>query len=183
MPKVYTKTGDNGTTSFYNCKRTEKDNELIDLLGDIDELNSFIGLVDEKILNDNDIYEYIKTLQSHLFDLSTLIAYSEKHYIFDKDLKYTKEIELNIDFMTNELPRLNNFILSNNIIHVCRTITRRIERKLVSVMKNNDFINNNCLIFINRLSDYFFTLARYINFKNDVNEIIYKKSDILETVI
>ncbi len=180
MPKIYTKTGDKGKTSFYNCNKTDKDNELIDITGEIDELNSFIGLIKLEDLDDDfNIYNYIKQIQSYLCDLSTLIAYSEKKYIFDVDLVYTKGLENYIDIMTLELPKLQNFILSNNIFHTCRTITRRVERKLVSVMKKHSYINDNALIYINRLSDYFFTLARYITFKKNISDVIYHKSSIL----
>lgn len=183
MPKIYTKTGDHGMTSFYNGNKVDKDNELIDITGDIDELNSFIGLIKINDLNDDfDIYEFIIKIQSHLCDLSTLIAYSKEKYIFDKDLYFTEQLEKNIDIMTSEMPKLINFILNNNIFHVCRTITRRVERKLVSVIKTNSYINNNALIYINRLSDYFFTLARYINFKNNVSDVIYHKSSILTEI-
>jgi cob(I)alamin adenosyltransferase len=74
------------------------------------------------------------------------------------------------------MPKLKNFILPSGNIHLSRAICRRCERKLVSVISNNEHIPNKCLAFLNRLSDYLFTLARYDNMDN---EVIYKKSDIL----
>jgi len=128
--KIYTKTGDNGLTSLYDCSRVSKASNLIDLLGDIDELNSFIGIINSEYL--------IKDIQTWLFDLGTIIANPNK------------------------------------------AITRRCERKLVEVKNNYQHIDDNCLIFINRLSDYLFTLARYDSYIKGLTENIYKKSTILQ---
>ena len=84
--------------------------------------------------------------------------------------------------MTNELPKLVNFILPVGNIHLSRAITRRCERKLVEVKMENHHIDDNCLIFINRLSDYLFTLARYDLYKKGIEENIYKKSSILQLI-
>jgi len=177
--KIYTKTGDSGTTSLYDCSRVYKSSILIDLLGDIDELNSFIGIIDsEYLLND---------IQVWLFDLGTIIANPNKKYLFDCNLEFTKILESEIDKMTSELPRLNNFILPSGNIHLSRAITRRCERKLVDITTNypNDskHIDANCLVFINRLSDYLFTLARFDYYKKGFKENIYKKSLILSNIV
>ncbi len=170
--KIYTKTGDNGLTSLYDNTRVSKSSILIDLLGDIDELNSFIGMIDSEFL--------IKDIQIWLFDLGTIIANPNKKYKFDCNLEFTKILEKEIDKMTSELPKLVNFILPNGYIHLSRAITRRCERKLVEVKTNNSHIDDNCLIFINRLSDYLFTLARYDSYYKGIKENIYKKSTILQ---
>jgi len=172
--KIYTKTGDGGLTSLYNCSRVSKSSNLIDLLGDIDELNSFIGIIESEYL--------LKDIQIWLFDLGTIIANPDKKYLFDKNLEFTKILENEIDNMTNELPKLNNFILPCGNIHLSRAITRRCERKLVEVKKEYYHIDTNCLIFINRLSDYLFTLARYDYYKKGFKENIYKKSGILTII-
>jgi cob(I)alamin adenosyltransferase len=169
--KIYTKTGDNGTTSLYDLSRVSKSSILIDLLGDIDELNSFVGIIEsEKILED---------IQIWLFDLGTIIANPNKKFNFDVNLEFTKILEKEIDNMTNELPKLRNFILPSGNIHLSRAIARRCERKLVDAKDKFSHIDNNCIVFLNRLSDYLFTLARY---ENRDNEIIYKKSSILTPV-
>jgi|LakMenEpi03Aug12_release.lakeMendotaPanAssembly.Ray.scaffolds.fasta_scaffold37268_4 cob(I)alamin adenosyltransferase len=170
--KIYTKTGDNGLTSLYDCSRVSKASNLIDLLGDIDELNSFIGIINSEYL--------IKDIQTWLFDLGTIIANPNKKYKFDCNLEFTKILEKEIDKMTNELPKLKNFILPTGNIHLSRAITRRCERKLVEVKNNYQHIDDNCLIFINRLSDYLFTLARYDSYIKGLTENIYKKSTILQ---
>jgi len=165
---IYTKTGDDGSTSLYDCSRVSKSSILIDLLGDIDELNSFIGIIKSQQL--------LPEIQIWLFDLGTIIANPIKKYSFDVNLEYTKILETEIDKMTAQLQKLNNFILPTGNIHLSRAIARRCERKMVEAKINYHHIDDNCLIFINRLSDYLFTLARYDNMNND---IIYKKSNIL----
>jgi cob(I)alamin adenosyltransferase len=166
--KIYTKTGDNGTTSLFNMERVFKDNILIDLLGDIDELNSYLGIITNTRL--------LPHIQTWLFDLGTIIANPNKKFNFDIHLEYTKTLEYEIDNMNDSLTKLTNFILPSGFIHLSRTIARRCERKMVEAKKIYNHIDDNCLIFMNRLSDYLFILARYENKNNDV---IYKKSDIL----
>jgi len=165
---IYTKTGDDGSTSLYDCSRVSKSSILIDLLGDIDELNSFIGIIKSEQL--------LPEVQVWLFDLGTIIANPIKKYSFDVNLEYTKILETEIDKMTAQLQKLNNFILPSGNIHLSRAIARRCERKMVEAKATYKHIDDNCLIFINRLSDYLFTLARYDNMNKDV---IYKKSNIL----
>lgn len=172
--KIYTKTGDNGTTSLYDCSRVLKSSILIDLLGDIDELNSFIGIIESDKL--------LKDIQIWLFDMGTIIANPKKKYNFDVNLEFTKILEKEIDEMTSELPKLTNFILPNGNIHLSRAIARRCERKMVEVRVEYSHIDENCLKFINRLSDYLFTLARYDAYINKKTEIIYKKSRILSQI-
>jgi len=171
--KIYTKTGDKGETSLYDCSRVSKSSLLINLLGDIDELNSFIGIIDS---------EYLLTdIQIWLFDLGTIVANPKKKYNFDINQEVTKILEKEIDKMTSELPKLSNFILPSGNIHLSRAIARRCERKLVK-LNDMSHIDDNCLIFINRLSDYLFTLARYDDFKKNKKEIIYRKSAILTNI-
>jgi cob(I)alamin adenosyltransferase len=174
--KIYTKTGDKGLTSLYDCSRVSKSSDLIELLGDIDELNSFIGIIESsKLLED---------IQVWLFDLGTIIANpcEKKKYNFDKNLEFTKILEKEIDDMTSELPKLRNFILPTGNIHLSRAIARRCERRMVKIKEEYIHIDDNCLIFINRLSDYLFTLARYEANINKKEEKIYKKSLILSLV-
>jgi cob(I)alamin adenosyltransferase len=172
--KIYTKTGDNGTTALFDMTRVSKSSILIDLLGDIDELNSFIGIIEsEKLLNE---------IQIWIFDLGTIIANPKKKFNFDVSLEYTKILEKEIDSMTSELAKLSNFILPNGNIHLSRAIARRCERKMVEAKSLYSHIDDNCLIFINRLSDYLFIIARYESYKKDGNECIYKKSAILTSI-
>lgn len=166
--KIYTKTGDNGSTSLYDCSRVLKSSKLIDLIGDLDELNSFIGTINSDVM--------LKDIQIWLFDLNTIIANPKHKYLFDSDEKILKIIENEIDDLTSKLPKLKNFILPSGNIHISRAICRRCERKLVNIMELYPHIPKECLVFLNRLSDYLFTLAR---FENKDNEVIYRKSSIL----
>jgi len=175
MSKIYTKKGDKGMTSLYNGENISKDSSIIDLLGYIDELNSFIGILD--IEND-----FIFNIQTWLFDLGTVIANPDHNYNYDLDLINTKKIENEIDIMTDNLPKLTKFILPRGNINLCRVICRKVERKLVFCKNIHKHIPENTIIFINRLSDYFFTLARYVNFINNKDEVFYKKSDILNII-
>ena len=138
--KIYTKTGDNGTTSLYDCSRVLKSSILIDLLGDIDELNSFIGIIDNKRL--------LNEIQIWLFDMGTIIANPKKKYDFDINLQFTKILEKEIDEMTTGLPKLNNFILPNGNIHLSRAIARRCERKMVEAREQYHHIDENCLKYL-----------------------------------
>ena len=168
--KIYTKTGDNGLTSLYDCSRVSKASKLIDVIGDLDELNSFIGIINSSII--------LKDIQVWIFDLSTIIANPKHKYLFDNDDIVIKTLEKEIDDLTSKMPKLKNFILPSGNIHITRAICRRCERKLVDIIESYPHIPKQCLIFLNRLSDYFFTLARFENIQIN-NEIIYKKSSIL----
>lgn len=166
--KIYTKKGDTGFTSLYDCSRISKSSDLIDLIGDLDELNSFIGLINSD--------EILPDIQIWIFDLSTIIANPKHKYLFDDDLFNITLIESEIDRLTSLLPKLVNFILPSGNVHVARAVSRRCERKLVSIIDKYTHIPKNCLIFLNRLSDYLFTVARFDNMNK---EIIYRKSSIL----
>ena len=176
MNKIYTKIGDTCKTYLNNNLIVDKDNCIIDLLGDIDELNSFIGNINEINL------EFLNNIQNWLFDLETLIKNPDKKYIFDNNLENTKKLEDTIDNMENKLPKLNGLILPKGNISISRAICRRVERKLVAIKKNYPHIDNNSIIFINRLSDYLFQLSRYAHFIVNKKEFIYNKSDILTLI-
>jgi cob(I)alamin adenosyltransferase len=169
--KIYTKKGDSGFTSLFDCTRISKSSELIDLIGDLDELNSFIGVINNP--------QILPDIQIWIFDLSTIIANPKNKYSFDEDLTNIIFMENEIDKLTALLPKLSNFILPSGNIHIARAISRRCERKLVSIIDKYTHIPKNCLIFLNRLSDYLFTLARFDNINN---EVIYRKSSILSII-
>lgn len=183
--KIYTKRGDKGFTSLYDGTEVSKDNEILNCIGNIDELNSEIGCLIAH-LKDNEIFSDMTAkliaIQSQLFDLGANVANpSEKKKIFfDKDGLYAKSMEEDIDRMTKELPRLVNFILPGGSIemavaHRIRTICRRAERSYTSVCVDSQQ-HDNCQVYLNRMSDYFFTIARYIGLKQKVEEVIYKSN-------
>jgi len=187
--KIYTKVGDKGNTSLYDGSKVSKDDIIIDCIGNIDELNSDIGAIISyvSVLSSEKLVEYIKILtdiQSQLFDMGALIAYpknpGKKDLEFDNNNVFTKTLEEAIDKMTIELPRLVNFILPGgsiqmSAVHRGRTICRRAERSLVRLKTNDIEVHDTCLGFMNRLSDFLFTFARYVGHVQEIDEVIYKK--------
>lgn len=195
--KIYTKTGDNGTTSLFNSKRVKKDSDYMKALGDVDETNACIGIVYTEIMNELDckdkeiikILTFLENIQSRLLDIGSHIATplsnsSEtkiKLTNFSKD--YITEIEKEIDYYDDKLPQLKNFILPNGKLsksssqtHLARTVCRRAERNILILFEIND-VCEEVFIYVNRLSDYLFTLSRYLAMKKNGSnfEVIYKK--------
>lgn len=193
--RIYTKVGDGGNTSLYDGTKVSKDNIIIDCVGDLDELNSELGCIIAGV-NDNievfkesmEYVEIIKKAQVNLFDMGSLIAHpsnpESKNLSFDKDGELVKELETHIDKMTAVLPKLTNFILpGGNLLmaftHKTRTVCRRFERKLINLRNtqqdNENAVENSCVAYINRLSDYLFTFARFVGYLCKTEEIIYKR--------
>jgi cob(I)alamin adenosyltransferase len=175
MPKIYTKTGDKGETSLIGGQRVKKSDIIVEAYGTIDELNSFIGLLKDKYYRFSDVLERI---QNNLFIIETIVASGEGSE--KRNLPITKEeeiyfLEQQIDFMTDQLPPLKNFILPGgheavSVCHICRTVTRRAERAMLRTENYNDI----ALKYINRLSDYFFTLSRFIAKDYGARDVIWK---------
>jgi cob(I)alamin adenosyltransferase len=186
MSKVYTKTGDQGETGLVDGQRVSKSSLQIACYGEVDELNAIIGVLmstlNKRFGPEMTDLEYI---QNKLFDLGSLLACPEEKRDSFKLAGIKKEtiamLEKRIDEMNDVLVELKNFILpggdiSASTAHVARTVCRRVERTFVltqSSMKN--YLPENSLIFINRLSDYFFVLSRFINFELNEKEIIWEK--------
>jgi cob(I)alamin adenosyltransferase len=194
--KIYTKTGDKGKTHLVGGDCVDKSNPRVDCYGNIDELNCFIGLATTCLENESLISSQEKTtlhselirIQHELFNLGSIIA-CETAEIKARLPKLTpeqiKDLENSIDRMTAALPELTNFILPGGSIlashlHVARSVCRRAERSLVGLIQllqpsastANDFQTE--LIYLNRLSDYLFTCARF------ANSLLSKKDRIWE---
>lgn len=179
MVKVYTKTGDSGITSLFGGERTNKDSIRIMAHGDVDELNSLIGL----ILADDPKREISKKLlrvQAELFVLGSDLA--TPPYVKTKVPRIRKShinrLEREIDQWDEKLPQLKNFILPGGSkvgagLHLARSVARRTERVIVA-LSQHEKINVNDLAYINRLSDWLFVAARYINHLEKIPEIIWK---------
>ena len=185
--KVYTKTGDQGTTGLVSGNRILKSDSRIDLYGELDELNSRVGYSSSQISSDlqfNQIVGFLHHIQSALFDLGSNLACEvenrQKYNLPQISDEFITEIETEIDRMDSELPPLKNFILPGGSIaassfHLCRTGARNVERKLVHYhATTKEELPLNSAIFLNRLSDYFFVLARYVNMQLKVEEINWK---------
>jgi cob(I)alamin adenosyltransferase len=165
--KIYTKTGDKGKTSLFGNARVDKDDIRIEAYGTVDELNSHIGLLLEHIDNQED-KALLLGIQSKLFDVgSNLAADPEFDYPLPKiEATDSSKLELAIDKMNESLTPLKTFILpggsrSNAVAHLCRTVCRRAERRVVSLSKVAE-VHPEIIIYLNRLSDYFFVLSRYL---------------------
>ncbi len=177
---VYTRTGDLGTTGLVGGTRIKKSDLRIHLYGEVDELNSFIGLGISHLDKNVDI-SFLHEIQSALFDLgSNLACEKEKRMQFKlPQIKeyFIKKIEVEIDKMDSTLPELRSFVLPGGTIeasafHVCRTVARRVERQMVDFENHEPGeVPESALRFMNRISDYFFILSRYLNWKKKVSEI------------
>jgi len=166
--KIYTKTGDKGFTSLIGGTRVAKHHIRIESYGTVDELNSYIGLIRDQDISGHD-KEVLKQIQDRLFTIGSLLAADpERSKMVTPDL-HMADVELleqEMDNMNENLPELRHFILpgGNNTIsfcHIARCICRRAERITVHLAEES-FVDEKVNIYLNRLSDYLFTLARKI---------------------
>lgn len=177
MWKVYTRTGDAGFTSNANNERIPKDSTLINLQGSLDEINAQVGFL-RSTIKDNTLFKDInadlKKIQHSLFILGSEVSYNlEKIYIKEEHILF---LEKKIDYMISASPSLNSFVYpsgstESTISQIIRTIVRRSERDFVKLL--NDLKKDTypfSYLFINRLSDYFFSLSLYINFNLGIKE-------------
>lgn len=181
--KIYTRGGDKGKTSLIGGKRIDKSNSQLEAYGNIDELNSSIGLIRSELTDLPEIDNELQKIQNLLFNVGSLLACdSEKSRKLMPQLSEADSVMLEnwIDKKSRELPPLKNFILPSGarpaaLSQLSRTICRRAERSILTYFKNKKVNSPEILKFINRLSDYLFTLARYINVKSGRKETIWEK--------
>ncbi|MCA0170397.1 cob(I)yrinic acid a,c-diamide adenosyltransferase [Bacillus sp. RAR_GA_16] len=183
--RIYTRTGDEGKTSIIGG-RVDKDDVRVDAYGTVDEVNGFVGqaIVElSEIGKDslNDLIDDLEKIQHELFDCGGDLAnVSPKRELKLKEESITY-LENRIDTFIEEAPALEKFILPGGskpsaTIHIARTITRRAERHVVTLMKQAENVPTVPMKYLNRLSDYFFALARVINFRLKVKDIEYARS-------
>ncbi|HET56320.1 MAG TPA: cob(I)yrinic acid a,c-diamide adenosyltransferase [Ignavibacteria bacterium] len=182
--KIYTKTGDKGMTSLFGGKRVWKDNLRIDAYGSVDETNTFIGLALTEIV-DKDLLETLTKIQSNLFVVGSDLASpldlekpNRKTPRVNQDFIDTAENE--IDFYNDKLPELKHFILPGGtkgaaFLHAARTVCRRAERKVITLSREEN-IGNFISVYLNRLSDLLFVLARYENFVRNTPDVEWENS-------
>ena len=169
---IYTKTGDKGETSLANGQRVAKTDLRIEAYGTVDELNSWIGLLRVQVGG-----EQLAWIQNRLFNLGAALSEAPGEWITGQDVL---QLENWIDVMQTQLPKQKAFLLPAGSeavcrCHVCRTICRRAERKMIEI-ENTTGENDFGLKFINRLSDYFFVLSRFLGYENNENEAIWCKN-------
>ncbi|MFY0689389.1 MAG: cob(I)yrinic acid a,c-diamide adenosyltransferase [Cyclobacteriaceae bacterium] len=175
--KLYTKTGDRGTTSLLGGEKVSKSHIRIESYGNVDELNAFIGLLKDQASVETRIKEQLYWTQEHLFNIGSLLAAKPDFKGFELPKiseTETKQLEQWIDRYDETLPAMKYFILPGghqavSYCHVCRTVCRRTERSVI-LLAENEPIDENILKFLNRLSDYFFILARKLGHDLNVPE-------------
>ncbi len=177
--KIYTKTGDKGQTGLFGGKRVSKDDLRIEAYGTTDELNAFIAQLISH-LQDRETIDLLIQVQNDIFAIGSMLSMpADQNFdipkISDEDVTV---LENAIDNMESNLEPLRNFILPSghpavSACHVCRTIARRAERRVVS-LEAVEVIDPLVKKYLNRLSDYFFVLSRYVAKMFDVQETIWK---------
>ena len=185
--KIYTKTGDQGKTSLYGGTRVKKSNLRIDAYGTVDELNSYIGLVKDQ-LEDKEVIKDLLRIQNKLFALGAMLATpldkeklkdgSDRLKIEKIEATEIQYLESKMDMMNESLDPMTHFILPGghtivSFCHISRCICRRAERIAVELADNEE-INPYIIIYLNRLSDYLFVLARKLTKDYKVKEIPWK---------
>jgi cob(I)alamin adenosyltransferase len=146
---------------------------IVEVIGCVDEANTFLGLANS-FIGQKKLKEKVMEIQKHLFEIGAILAGAKLK--LDKDLP--KKMEREIDEMDKALPILSHFILPGggkgaSLLFMARTFVRRLERRIVSLSKKKK-LDPGLIIYLNRLSDYIFTLARYLNFKEREKEEIWK---------
>jgi cob(I)alamin adenosyltransferase len=176
ITKVTTKTGDDGTTGMADGSRLSKSSLLISAIGEIDELNSWIGLLASSSNLSKEV-ELLRKIQNDLFDIGGCLAMRTRNGLDEKRIEW---LEKRANELNKELPSLDNFILpgghkDSSKAQIIRAVCRRSERVLV-LASETESINVNCIIYINRLSDFLFVLARKINIDSGEEEILWEQT-------
>ncbi|MFH1292000.1 MAG: cob(I)yrinic acid a,c-diamide adenosyltransferase [bacterium] len=193
---IYTKTGDQGKTSLLGGERTTKDCISLQVVGALDELNAVLGLVvscchsdhsvipteaTERIEVEGSCVNFIQQIQKDLFKIGAEIASLQMTDPAKPtnmiNIDQVQVLEKQIDQMCAQLPELNSFILPGGSLagahlHLARTVCRRTERKLVALGKQKQ-VRDELYMYLNRLSDYLFTVARWVNWKAEQEEVKY----------
>lgn len=181
--KIYTKKGDSGNTSLIGGKIVQKHNYKVDAYGNIDELNSFLGLVRD-ISDDNQVNNIIINIQKKLFSIGSILALSDYKSISKIDNEKLKIKESDINFIENEIDKIDKNLspitkftipgghILISYLHITRCVCRRAERK-ISCINEIEKLDPNISAYINRLSDLLFILSRYFCKKLNVKELYW----------
>lgn len=176
--KIYTKTGDKGMTGLFGGKRLPKDDLRIEAYGTVDELNAFVGTLNTAFVDEiqNNI---LSEIQRRLFTIGSNLASDPDKEMITPDIKPDDitDLENAMDNMEEDLPPLRNFVLPGGhhaaaLAHVCRTVCRRAER-LVITLDRETAVEPLIIQYLNRLSDYFFMLSRYIVHMHGAEEVAW----------
>jgi cob(I)alamin adenosyltransferase len=179
---IYTRKGDKGKTSLFNGQRVSKSDLRIEVCGTVDELNSVLGVVLSSKYKVLSIRKELIRIQNDLLKIGSVLANPNPQYLI-LNTKYfserVEELEGLIDKMAAKIPKLSNFILPGGgktgaMLHLSRAVCRRLERRVVK-FRSKQKIDHNIIIYLNRLSDLLFTMARFVNFTEKKKEMIWKK--------
>ncbi len=176
LTKIYTRTGDKGKTRLANGEEVSKDSLRVSAYGDVDELNSVIGLVLTENPDDK-LAAVLSKIQHTLFDLGGELA-SDGMIEGLVTIQHVSELEKHIDQMNTELPPLEEFILpggtkSASMLHLARTVCRRAERTIIA-LEHSETVAAEIIQYMNRLSDLLFVIARYENHRGGNQEVYWK---------
>ncbi|MCQ2342147.1 MAG: cob(I)yrinic acid a,c-diamide adenosyltransferase [Paludibacteraceae bacterium] len=177
--KIYTKTGDTGQTSLASGQRVSKSDDRIEAYGTADELNSFVGLLRSRMENMPSEDAQLEWIQNKLFNIGAYLACAEGEWIIPEDVA---QLEQWIDAMQADLPPMKGFVLpagneTVSLCHICRTVTRRLERRMM-VIEDEKFDkskNNEIFKFVNRLSDFWFVFAQKCGKNAGISLFLWKK--------
>ncbi len=186
MP-IYTRKGDKGQTSLFGGTRIWKNNIRVETYGTVDELNSAIGVVIAEVQSSKfKVQNYslklkveLVRIQNDLLEIGSNLANPASQQLNYLEIR-VKEFEKFIDNMTERMPPLRNFILpgggkAGSLLHFARTVSRRAERRIVA-LNELEKIDTYIIMYMNRLSDLLFTMARFVNFKEKKKEVIWFKN-------
>lgn len=180
--KIYTKTGDKGKTSLIGGTKVPKNHLRIEAYGTVDELNSFIGLLNDSVHNSG-VHQILREIQDRLFTIgSTLATDPEKKVSMKIPLLEEQDVlllEKEMDEMNKNLPPMKSFVLPGghptvSIAHICRCVCRRAERCTVNLQETGTSMDPLVVKYLNRLSDYFFVLTRWLCRELKSEEILWK---------
>ncbi len=179
--KIYTKGGDKGRTSIFGGERVEKDNIRVETNGEIDELNTVIGIVRAHLPQDHEWQELLFGIQTEMMSVMSHVATPSSKRVSNPNSiteDFTLSLEGYIDELTEKMGENNHFILPggtkvSSFLHLARTTARRCERRLCT-LNREDSLPEGVISFVNRLSDLFFVMSRYDLYVNGINEERWK---------
>ncbi len=182
LSKIYTRTGDDGSTGLANGERVDKSGVRVEVIGNIDELNSLIGVVEASDIS-NDISDYLLNIQHRLFDIGGEIATPGNAVIAPNCIERLEEL---IESYNEDLPALKEFVLpggslSASVCHLARSVCRRCERSMVELSRI-EYLNPESLRYINRLSDLLFVWARTLNQGKGGSEVFWDSERLKRSV-
>lgn len=174
---IYTRKGDRGKTSLFDGKKVWKYDLKVEAYGTIDELNSVIGVA-SSFVKTRTVNKELEEIQNDLLEIGSSLAVSSTLPV-DQLSKRPEEFEKLIDKLTKQMPILSQFVLPSgsrggSLLHLARTVARRAERKIVQ-LNQKEQIDGLILIYLNRLSDLLFTMARLVNYKERKKEKTWRK--------